>query len=137
MAELKRTQIGRIGCIGEDAAAAYLTDSHTEILDRNIRYGKLELDIVFREDRYVVFAEVKTRTVSSADRPGRFGQPAGAVTYAKQQKLISAARMYLAEKHPGGYIRFDVIEVYVTKNPADGTVRTARINHIRNAFGDR
>ena len=137
MAELKRSQIGKIGCIGEDAAAAYLARNQLEILDRNIRYGKLELDIVFREEKYVVFAEVKTRTVPRTSQNGRFGQPAGAVTYAKQQKLIAAARMYLAEKHPGGYVRFDVIEVFLKKKPADGSVCTDRINHIRNAFGDR
>ena len=134
MPELKRSQIGKTGCIGEDAAAAYLTGAGYEILDRNIRYGKLELDIVYKEDRYTVFAEVKSRTVPKNPQLSRYGSPATAVTYAKQKKLIAAARLYLADKHPGGYPRFDIIEVYLKKDTQTQSPVMDHINHIRNAF---
>ncbi len=50
-----------LGKIGEDIAAVYLQDLGYEILDRNWRFKRVELDIVAHLDSTLVFCEVKTR----------------------------------------------------------------------------
>ena len=46
---------------GEARAAAYLARRGYRIVARNVRAGGVEIDIVARRGRLVVFAEVKTR----------------------------------------------------------------------------
>lgn len=72
-----------LGRQGEDAAAAFLQDHGCEILARNFRTPRGEIDIIAREGQSVIFVEVKTR------RTERFGRPAAAVGYRKQQKSSS------------------------------------------------
>jgi len=74
-------------------------------VDRNWRCsdGEVDLVVVRRRDRLVVFCEVKAR------RSGRFGSAAEAVGRDKQARLRRLAGRWLAE-HRGGAsgIRFDV-----------------------------
>jgi len=83
----------RIGKIGENIAADYLTRQGYQLLDENfiVRYG--EIDLVMLEDEVVVFVEVKTRTSDT------FGAPEDSVTPAKIEKLRNAALMWL-QAHP-------------------------------------
>lgn len=95
-----------LGRIGEDIAAAYLQDLDYEILDRNWRFKRVELDIVARIDSTLVFCEVKTR------RSNSHGIPSEAITPAKLQNIRTAALHWLTNhqsKHQG--IRFDAISV--------------------------
>ena len=55
---LKNIELGKIG---EDIASVYLQDLGYEILDRNWRFKRVELDIVAHLDSTLVFCEVKTR----------------------------------------------------------------------------
>ena len=71
----------RLGQAGEEAAVMLLTRAGFTLLDRNWRQGRLELDMVCRDGREVVFVEVKTR------RSDGYGGPAAAVTPAKQRAL--------------------------------------------------
>ena len=59
----------RLGRDGEKVAAALLRRAGFELLDRNWRQGRLELDMVCRESGVLVFVEVKTRR--SDERSGR------------------------------------------------------------------
>ena len=78
-----------------------------EILARNFRTPRGEIDIVASKGRMLAFVEVKTR------RTQRFGRPAAAVDYRKQQKIIQSARWFLRQRHLEGCLcRFDVIEIY-------------------------
>lgn len=63
-----------------------------EIIARNVRLGRVELDVICRDGAELVFVEVKARW--SAD----FGTPADAVTRAKRTNLVLAATRYL-EQH--------------------------------------
>ena len=100
----------RLGKKGEDAACAYLER----------RYG--EIDIIAAKGGELSFVEVKTR------RNLNFGLPRLAVTYAKQQKIRSAALFYLQqENRHQQMLSFDVIEILVEGN-------VARLHHLPHCF---
>jgi putative endonuclease len=75
---------------------------------------------VAEERGMLVFAEVRMRS-----GPG-FGGAGESVTAAKRQRLVAAARLYLARR-PDALCRFDVFLV-------DGAA--ANVQWIRNAFGE-
>ncbi len=125
---MKTTEIGRIG---EDYAVKLLKRSGYRIVDRNIHASHNELDIIAKNKEYIVFVEVKTRTVS-LDMQCVFGTPASAVNLEKQHRTIKAARSFLADgKFKKLQPRFDVIEIYLDKD----TKKPLKNNHIENAFG--
>ena len=111
------------GILGEKAAERHLAAGGMRILKRGFRFRGGEVDLIAKDDRELVFVEVKTRT------PGDFGHPAEAVTFAKRRKILQAASMYLksrgAWQHP---CRFDVISVWVEGH------KVTRLEHVRDAF---
>ena len=123
-------QLGQVGKIGENAACEYLKRNGYEIIGRNFRSGRNEIDIICTHENHVVFIEVKTRTAVNKGN-GRFGSPASAVTYDKKKRIISAARDWLRQNRTGLYPRIDVIEVYLEKGT--DRYRIIKINHFRNA----
>ena len=111
------------GRLGEDKAAQYLTDKKYIVLCRNYRAAGCEIDIIAVDGSELVFAEVKTRSSEL------FGRPAEAVDIKKQNNLARAAQVYLDTNETTLLPRFDVLEVYMTR---DG--KSFRINHIPHAF---
>jgi len=77
------------GRIGETIAAEYLNLIGYEIIERNLRIGRNEIDIVASDGDCLVFVEVKTR------RSRRFGSPAEAVGREKLLGIRRAAGRYL------------------------------------------
>jgi putative endonuclease len=57
-----------LGAKAEDAVAAYLSDRGVTIVARNLRLGRLELDLVAREGHVVLVVEVRTRAPTSWTR---------------------------------------------------------------------
>lgn len=111
-----------LGKKGEDAACAYLERRGYSICRRNYRCRYGEIDIIAAKGSKLSFIEVKTR------RNLNFGLPCLAVTYAKQQKIRSAALFYL--QHENKYqqqISFDVIEILVEGN-------VAKLHHLPHCF---
>jgi len=51
-----------IGQKGENLATDYLLKNNFEILDRNYREGRIEIDIIAKKNKCLYFIEVKTRT---------------------------------------------------------------------------
>jgi len=109
-----------VGAYGERVAARCLIEAGMELLERNWRSRRGELDIIARDGRTVVFCEVKTR------RSVAFGGPAEAVGPAKVRRLRALAAEWLSS-HPEvrGEVRFDV--VCVRPQPAGA----ARVEHLR------
>lgn len=98
-----------LGRYGEFLAALFLKCKGYQILDRNYRTPRGELDIIARRKKTLVFVEVKCRSSR------RFGQAAEAVTAQKQERIRRLAAAYC--RHHGQNLfetdlRFDVIEVY-------------------------
>ena len=112
------------GDVGEDYCAKYLIKNGCKIICRNYRKPCGEIDIIAEKGGVLCFVEVKTR------RNGSLTRPYEAVDFRKQQRLIRAAQLYLAETAWDGFCRFDVCEVITDKN----TLALLRIHYIENAF---
>ena len=112
-----------IGKLGEHTAELYLCANNYTIINKNYttRFG--EIDIIASNDKYLVFAEVKTRS----QNPMVSG--AQAVDTQKQQRLRTTAELWLSENPTELQPRFDVIEVEYDEN------RRFKVkNYIINAF---
>lgn len=96
----------RTGQRGESIAAAYLRRIGYEILGRNIRHGKGEIDVLARdpEDDVLVFVEVKTRTRSDADFAPHLG-----FDQRKRRALCMTARRWVADHDYDGGYRIDLV----------------------------
>ena len=94
-----------IGKLGENFAEEYLKRRGYEIISRNYhsRYG--EIDIIARDNEYIVFVEVKTR------KSGSIVRGIESVDFKKQRKIIKTAVCYLKDIGQDVKMRFDVAEV--------------------------
>lgn len=110
-----------IGDQGEALAAAFLAGKGYRVLEKNWKHRHLEIDLIAIRGPYLVVVEVKTR--AGAD----FGMPETFVNKKKQQFLIRAANVYIAEKSLDLETRFDVISIL---NQGE----SPRITHIEDAF---
>jgi putative endonuclease len=122
---LRRAHL-RLGRLGERAAARLLENSGCEILCRNYRAGRDEIDLVVRENCLLCFVEVKTRRY----RPGI--RPADAVDAEKRRHILRGAKRYLREiGSPELQLRFDIVEV-ITEG-----YKIQQVRHTKNAFQRR
>jgi len=109
---------------GERIAEAYCDLRGYEVIDRNVREGRGEIDLVALDRGTVVFVEVKFRT--GVDRAA----PLLAVTPKKREDVAKTAALYLARRRMlGKPVRFDVIGITWG---GDGT--ELRLEHVPNAY---
>jgi len=118
---LKPTKL-QTGNQGEQLAVEYLQAKGYEVLARNWRYAKAELDVVCQKDGITVFVEVKTR------RGKAFGLPEEGVTASKQKHLSRAANAYILQHDIFTDVRFDILAIMLIKG------QPPEINHIEDAF---
>ncbi len=113
----------RLGKEAEATAERFLRRKGYTILDRNLRLGRGELDIVARMGGILIFVEVKAR------RTPHYGGASHAMTAHKERQLIHLAAQYLArhqlKQHP---CRFDVLLYHAT------TPGAPILEHIEHAF---
>lgn len=95
----------KIGGMGEEAAADWLCDHGFELLHRNWRNGRYELDIVAQKGDTLHFVEVKCR------KEGGLTLPEEAITPAKFRALARAAEAYIATYGIELEVQFDLISV--------------------------
>lgn len=110
-----------LGQEGEDIAANLLVQKGYQILTRNYRFKKAEIDIVCEFDNQLIIVEVKTRQTAA------IGEPYKAVTISKQRQIIKVANKYIEETKCQLEVRLDVISIVLNQY---GT----RIEHIEDAF---
>jgi putative endonuclease len=110
-----------LGKEGEQLAQNYLLAHKMKLLEANYRWKRQEIDLIFTDNKELVFVEVKTRRHTS------YGAPEAAVSRTKQRHLLKAANAFIQEKGFDLDARFDVVSIihnnYETK-----------IDHIKNAF---
>ncbi len=113
-----------VGHDGEIFTKNYLMNQGLKFKKSNYysRYG--EVDIIFEDDKYIIFVEVKTRKKSSMIRGVE------SVDKNKRIKIIKTAMVYLSEYQSDKQPRFDVSEV-ITNNIGF----PENINYYKNAFG--
>lgn len=98
------------GQAAEGLACDYLQRQGLQLLQRNFRCRRGELDLVMRQGDTTVFVEVRFRT------PSAFADGIASVDRHKQARLLAAAQYYL-QQHPDaarGPCRFDVVAVTPT-----------------------
>jgi len=110
---------------GEALAAEYLEARGCRIVEKEWRCRFGEIDLIAEQEGTLLFVEVKLRTNL------RYGMPRESVTAKKQEKLRSAALLYLSMHGLDAPARFDVAEVYTD---ARHSARSTRIEYIENAF---
>jgi len=115
------------GAAGEQLAADFLLKAGYQILERNWKFGRKEIDIICLYEHVLIFLEVKTR--SNVD----FGFPEEAVNPKKERAIVTTAKAYLHICRHKGEIRFDIVSVFLPDH--SGRVSTnSQIHHIIDAF---
>lgn len=114
-----------LGKKGEELAVELLEEKGYEIIERNYRFSRGEIDVIAKDpkDGFLAFVEVKTRQNLN------FGPPEVAITKSKMRQLRKVAELYLYDKSITELdCRFDVITVLLK------TKQKPEINHYENAF---
>ena len=97
------------GDAAEDRALAHLLGQGLQLVARNYRTpgrGGGEIDLIMRErDGTLVFVEVRKRGSAS------FGGAAASIGWAKQRRVVFAARHYLLRLRQPPPCRFDVVSM--------------------------
>lgn len=94
----------RLGQSAEDKACADLQARGLRLVQRNYRVRGGEIDLIMRAaDATLVFVEVRARSHAA------FGGAAGSIDARKRQRIILAARQYLARLPEEPVCRFDVV----------------------------
>ncbi len=109
------------GETAEQIAAAFLLNRGLKIIHRNYRCRFGEIDLVAQDGKTLVFVEVKSR------RTEDFGGAAASITHGKREKLLRAARHYLAQNRSMPPCRFDA--VLIRGEPP-------QLEWVKNAFGE-
>ena len=110
-----------LGEKGEKFAVKYLQDNGYEILERNYRFLKAEVDIIAKKQDVLIIVEVKTRSTNY------FGNPEDFINSKKIKLLVAAIDNYIIEKDLDIEVQFDIIALIKEK---DGF----KIEHFKNAF---
>jgi len=114
-------QHNELGKKGEQLAVDFLLQNHYEIVERNYRFDKAEVDIIAQKEDILAIIEVKTRSTTDFGNPQDFVKP-------KQIKnLVKAVDEYVTVNGLEVEVRFDIIAI--VKNEKDYT-----IEHLENAI---
>lgn len=107
-----------IGRSYERLAARFFEQNGFEVLARNWRAGRKEIDLIVKKENLLVFVEVK----SSASK--EYGHPSERIDRKKIANLTEAARQFvIAEKVENCDLRFDAV-----------TFVNGKLEHYPNAF---
>ena len=107
--ELRATHI-KLGELGEDLVVEFLELTQHEILERNWRSGRAEVDIIAKtNDGTMLFVEVKTRTCLD------FGPGSQSIGERKKQLILDAAVVYCNLKKHEADLRFDIANVFINE----------------------
>jgi putative endonuclease len=106
----------------EDLATHFLEEKGYEVVARNYRSGRGEIDIIVKKDIFLVFVEVKSLTNT------KFGNPEISVTKNKVKLVTKAAENYVFQNNWQQQIRFDIISVIFK------TEENVEITHFEDAF---
>jgi putative endonuclease len=110
-----------LGELGEDLAVEELEKNGYEIVERNWRFKKAEIDIIARKNEVLAIVEVKTRSSNY------FGDPQDFVNPKKIKMLVEAVNEYVVSKDLDVEVRFDIIAIIINQNKLT-------LEHLEDAF---
>ncbi|MFC2088632.1 YraN family protein [Calditrichota bacterium] len=104
-----------LGKKGEELAAKHLRQKGYNIVERNYRFGKGEIDIICQSDDDLIIVEVKSVRVKG------FGSGEERITPRKQKILIDTTYAFLDQnnQYQDFGVRFDVVVVNFFHYPAE------------------
>jgi len=114
-------QHNQLGKKGEKLAVDFLLDKGYNIVERNYRFDKAEVDIIAQKNQTLAIVEVKTRSTSD------FGDPQDFLKPKQIQRIVKAVDEYVLVNNLDVEIRFDIIAI-VKEN------KGFSIEHLENAF---
>ena len=110
-----------LGKKGEQLAVDFLIEHGYQIVERNYRFDKAEVDIIARKKDILAIVEVKARSTRD------FGDPQDFVKPKQIQRLVKAINEYVVENDLNVEVRFDIVAIV-----KDG--KSHAIEHLKDAF---
>ena len=105
----------------EKLAADYYRNLGFQILQKNYRYRKAEVDLIVQKDNLLVVVEVKARSSTY------FGDPQSFVSKKKIQLLVMATDAFIQQRDLAVEVRFDIISYTLERGEW-------KLEHLPNAF---
>ncbi|WP_346881952.1 YraN family protein [uncultured Algibacter sp.] len=110
-----------LGKKGEQLAVDFLLKKEYDIIERNYRFDKAEVDIIAQINDTLAIIEVKTRSTTD------FGNPQDFVKPKQIQRLVKAVDEYVNTNELDVEVRFDIIAIVKQG-------KTFKIEHLEDAF---
>ena len=111
----------QLGKKGEQLAVDFLIENGYDIVERNYRFNKAEVDIIAQKKDVLAIIEVKTRSTTDFGNPQDFVKP-------KQIKnLVKAVDEYVIVNNLEVDVRFDIIAIVKEEQQFN-------IEHLEDAF---
>ena len=110
----------KLGLIGENRAVEFFIEKKYQIIQRNWKFNKYEIDIIAIDNKELVINEVKTRTNSLQNIKE-------IITKSQQKRIISAADSFIKENKIDLDVRFDMILV-------EKIIKSYKFTHIKEIF---
>ena len=114
-------QHNELGKKGEQLAVDFLLKSGYDIIERNYRFDKAEVDIIAQINDTLAIIEVKTRSTTD------FGNPQDFVKPKQIKRLVKAVDAYVTVNGLDVEVRFDIIAIVKES-------KNYNIEHLENAF---
>jgi putative endonuclease len=114
-------QHNELGKKGEQLAVDFLLKKNYQIVERNYRFDKAEIDIIAKNENILAVIEVKTRSTTD------FGDPQDFVKPKQIQRLVKAVDEYVTVNDLDVEVRFDIIAIVKQD-------KGFHIQHLKNAF---
>ncbi|MBC3756830.1 YraN family protein [Hyunsoonleella sp. SJ7] len=114
----QHTQLGKKG---EQLAVDFLVKNGYDIVERNYRFEKAEVDIIAQKGDILAIVEVKTRSTTD------FGDPQDFVKPKQIKNLVKAVDEYVTVNDLDVEVRFDIIAIVKGD-------KSFNIEHLEDAF---
>ncbi len=114
-------QHNQLGKKGEQLAVDFLLKNGYDIVERNYRFDKAEVDIIAQKSDILAIIEVKTRSTTD------FGNPQDFVKPKQIQRLVKAVDEYVTTNRLDVEVRFDIVAIV-----KEG--KNFKIEHLEDAF---
>jgi len=97
----------KLGALAEQQACDFLQAKGLTVLEKNYRTASGEIDLIMRDDRDIVFIEVRSRKQS------HYGSAVESINETKQRKILNTSLLFLQQRNWLDKVdcRFDVIGI--------------------------